>query len=290
VSPDGNLIAFQGLRPAPLESELDSLDIFVYDVNALQMTAVTETHGVVRKNHIPTFSSDGQWLLFVSDRTPVDIPPQWDYYALPINAGVVDTMLASTVRVTNSSNQIVAVSSGVVTPPMKSWNPVQPVLAVVMTTNALMQITMGASGGTTVQTPAYSGRVREISWAPDGSLLAYTNGVAIYTLTVGGTDRTLVHEVQGSDGLGDIGWSPDKTMMVYRVTRGATSWFELKEIGAPSSDPIVLTPSTSGLSLGSYRGQMSLAPVWLDSDALLLLQFQGDTPGIDLLDISAALQ
>lgn len=289
LSPDGNLLAMEARLTAVLTTGVDTLDVFVYDAAAQTLTDVTATHGGTRKNLIPTFSSDGNWLLFLSDRTSVNTPAQWEYFALPVNGGVVDTALTSLVQLTNTNNQVVEVSNGVASLPLKAWNPVSPVLAIVMTNNALMQITVNGSGSTTVQTPQLNPQPRELIWSPDGSVLAYSTGGAIYSVPAGGTERTLLRQAQGSDQFRDLVWSPDLQWIVYRVSRGTSAWFEIKAVGDPDAEAVVLTPATPTRELNSYRRSMSMSPVWLPTDELMLLLFPQDTPSIDILDIGAAL-
>jgi hypothetical protein len=289
LSNDGSIIAFQGQLPTEAyTSEVDSFDVLVHYTQTMETVNLTKGHDNPRRNHLPTFSSDDNWLLFISNRTTSG-GARWEYYALPISGGVVDSAQTSLVQITNSNSQIVTASQGLPNRPLQSWNPFAPVLALVMTNGSLMQITMGPQGGTTAVTPLLT-RPRRLVWTPDGSMISFTDGQGLYTVPTGGTGTTLIHRALDGDGLDDIVWSSDMSRVVYRITRGVVSWFELKEVGDPDAAPIVITPSQSPGSASSYRSAMSLSPIWLPNDVLMLLQFHGDTPGIDLLDISAAIQ
>lgn len=291
LSPDGTMMAYQGLRPGPLSTVVDSMDIFVYYADTGTKVCVTETHGGVRKNHLPTFSSDGNWLLFLSDRTKENEPARWEYYGLKIVGGQVETDSSDTVQITNTNSQLVTIAGGVVNAPLYSWNPLSPIIAMVQTNGSLLQVTMGASGGTSVLTQVPS-RPREFEWSPDGATLAYTDGAAIYTVPAGGSGATLVHQPPVGDTPFDLKWSADQTMMVYRISRGSISWFEILDLTDPNAIPVVLTPSAPSSELSGYRRQMSLAPIWLDSNELIYVSFAagGATPSIDKLDISGAIQ
>jgi hypothetical protein len=289
VSNDGNIIAYQGQLPTEAyTTEVDSFDLFAYYPQTMTTVNLTSGHDNPRRNNLPTFSSDDNWLLFISDRT-VSGGARWEYYALPISGGEVDTAQTSVVQVTNSNSQIARVSQGVVSAPLQSWNPFAPVLALVMTNGNLMQITMGPQGGTTAVTPLLTSP-RRLVWAPDGSMLSFSDGTSLYTVPTGGTGATLIHSAATGDQLDDPAWSADMSLVVYRITRGSTSWFELKEAGDPEGTAVVITPSVAPGTASSYRSAMSLSPIWLPTNELMLLQFHGDTPGIDLLDISAAIQ
>lgn len=286
LSSDGMMMAYQAFRPAPLAVSLDSTDIFVYYATTGRSVAVTETHGIVRRNYLPTFSPDGNWLMFVGEREQNN---EWEYYGLPISGGVVDTMMSATTRLTQTNGQITSFQSGVIQNPVKLWNPTSSILAVVTSEGALLQATIDASGGTSVVVPLLN-RPRELKWSPDGSVLAFSDGQNLYTMPAGGSALTPAHTAAVGDQIRDLVWSPDGALIAYRIVRASISWFELVDPTNASMSPIVLTPASSTGSLSTYQREMSMSPLWLPSDELVYLQFTNGTPGVFRIDISAALQ
>jgi Tol biopolymer transport system component len=285
LSSSGQLLTFQGWRLSENVGDGDSLDVFLWDTSTESMAAVTETHGLDRRNWFPTISTDESWLTFISNRSGGG---QWELYGMKLaGTSVVDTAMSALVRLTDTGGQIAAGSATDLTRPLMQWNPVNPVLALVTSNDALIQMTTNSQGANTVAVIGISGRVRELVWSPDGSQLAISNGVAIYTVTAGGDAAVLQHAGPVGDEIRDVGWSPDMSFMVFRTTRSGNSWFEL--LDTSSGLTVVLTPATSAAELGSYRKLMSLSPIWTANDELLLLLFNGITPGIHSLDISGAL-
>ncbi len=161
-------------------------------------------------------------------------------------------------------------------------------LALVTSTDALIQVTTDGSGASTVAVFGIAKKVRELVWSPDGSQLAISDGVSIYTVAAGGSDAVVRFTGLAGDDLRDVGWSPDLTSLVFRTSRGGKAWFELLDIASGTS--VVLTPAAPAGELSSYRRAMSLSPIWTVDDELLIALFHVDTPGINLLDISGALE
>lgn len=292
LSPGGELIAFQGLHPTPLgnnpETDPDTLDIYVYNVAADTTTNVTATHGSFRSNYYPSFSTDGKWLVFVSDR---DVRGSWEYYGLPVNGQSVATDSAATVRLTATDGQITSGSGLTVSKPMRAWNPASPVMALVTTNGALYQMTMDSQGAQLVQvTGIGSERPREMVWSGDGSQLVTTDGSSIYTVPAGIGAAARQHTAAlAGDLIRDLTWSPDLEWLVYRVTRGQSSWFELLSLTA-GTPPVVLTQAIPAGEIGSYRNVMSTSAVYTPANLLIMLLFDQDTPSINVLDLSGAVQ
>ncbi len=120
-SPGSDLIAYQIFSPFPINGAgVDTLDVVVHTLATGVKQTPTLTHGVRRRNMFPTFSSDGSWLVFVSDRTGRDV---WELYGLPVTGGVVDAVTASTVRLTNTSGRITVRTQQGVPPPQMTWSP-----------------------------------------------------------------------------------------------------------------------------------------------------------------------
>lgn len=292
LSPGGGLVAFQGLHPTALgnhpETEPDTLDIYVYNVGADTTTNVTATHGSFRSNYYPSFSTDGKWLVFVSDR---NVRGSWEYYGLPVNGQSVATDSAATVRLTATDGQITNGSGLTVSKPMKAWNPVSPVMALVTTNGSLYQMVMDSQGASLIQvTGVGSERPREMVWSTDGSELVTTDGASVYTVAAQGGAATRRHTVAlAGDLIRDLTWSPDLKWLVYRVTRGQSSWFELLSLTA-GTPPVVLTQAIPAGEVGSYRNVMSASAVYTPANLLIMLLFDEDTPSINVLDLSGAVQ
>jgi hypothetical protein len=292
LSPGGDLIAYQGLHPTPLgnnpDTDPDTLDIYVYNVAADTTTNVTATHGSFRSNYYPSFSTDGNWLVFVSDR---NVRGSWEYYGLPVNGQSVATDSAATVALTATDGQITSGSGLTVSKPMKVWNPVSPVMALVTTNGELYQMTMGSQGASLVQvTGVGSERPLETVWSADGSELATTDGASVYTVPAGVGTATWQHTAAlTGDLIRDLTWSPDLEWLVYRVTRGQSSWFELLSLTEDHA-PVVLTQAIASGEAGSYRNVMSTSSVYTQANLLIMLLFDQDTPSINVLDLAGAVQ
>jgi hypothetical protein len=284
VSPNSELIAYQGLLQDPAGAYVDSFHVFVFDLVANQTVKVTALHEAPR-HFFPTFSTDGQWLTYVSDPTGRE---RWELYAAPVSGNVVDGSLASRKQLTSTGGTIASGLPTDVKNPLKTWNPVTPVLAIRAADGALYLVQMTATGATVTDVAGVSG-VQELVWSPTGNLLAASRGGRIVTITLAGTATDLVVGVSG-DILRDIAWSPDGEWMVYRVTRGASSWFELLDVDAGVlTAPLPITAATPPGAVAAYRESMSMSPAWTGGDLVICPVFgvgSTATPGVVYLDLS----
>jgi Tol biopolymer transport system component len=293
-SPDSRYVTYGGFLPTPVQGiGIDTFDVFVQDLVTRAIQVPTQTHGQRRRNAFPTFSSDGNWLVFVSDRAGVT---NWEMYGLPITGGVVATDSAETVRLTNTGGSItVGTPGGGLPKPPVLWSPpgTQPSFAVLSIDARLYIVTMSASGGTQTTVTGVDGTPRQFAWSTDGQMLAITDFDKIYTAGLAGT-ATEVHAAVEGDQIRDLRWSPDGKWIAYRVVRGGIGWFELVDVGAGKiTEPAVLTTSTSSNNVTSYARKMDMAPVFSQNNELYLLEFiAGEelTPRVTELDVTGIVQ
>jgi Tol biopolymer transport system component len=293
LSPDNNLITFQVFRPHPAPGNVDTIDVAVYDRMLAREINVTGTHGTRRKNYYPSFSSDGNWLVFVTDRSS---QLEWELYGLPISGGTVATDSADIVRLTDTGGTIAA--ELIPNNPLKEWNPNSsyPTIAIKDANNFLRLIDVNSGSNVTVPLPA---EANNFKWSPDGQKLAISTKVNLYLLdftggVVGNTDLI----VQGSQGdqISNISWSADNDYIAFLVARSGSIWYEVFDVGGATglNSSVIVTPSYTQGSLGSYAGVMSAAPQLAPDLSgtgriLYFLLFDGLTPRMLSLDLSGAL-
>ncbi len=294
ISANGHLVAFQGYLPDRFNAAFDSFEVFVYDL--MQNTRVRVTGGQkFKRSFFPTFSTDQNWLTFVADPTGKS---KWEIYGAAMSGDVVDADYTHFVQLSSTGGSIASGSLPQLQPPLKTWNPVAPELAVVAKDGTLYLIQTNSSGGTTVDVTGLPGPPLEMTWSPDGSALAVIPvapgvGGAIYLMT--GSNAAPLLTVPPGDGLRDLAWSPDGEWMVYRRSRANVSWFELLDIDASElTAPLAITGTWPTGNVSSYRTFMSMSPVWGTGNQLWMPVF-GVTPlsaepGIVTVNISAAVQ
>lgn len=290
-SPSGSWVTYEAFRPNPQAGSIDTFDVCVYDINTQQTVNVTATHNVrgQRRNFFPTFSSDGNWLVFISDRVQFN---QWELFGVPISGGVVDTMLAAVDTLTSTGGLMAELSQSaeVVKNPRKTWNPnpATPVLAIVGADGMLRLVQMTAGGAITTEV-ALEGNVREMVWAPGGGSLAVSTGSKVQLVALGGV-ATSRHTAVSGDALVDLTWSPNGDFLFYRAQRGSGSWFELLDIDAGTNytTSVVITPTDPVGSRPDYAGVCSTASAWAADNVVYMLLFGGTTASIAAVDISGA--
>jgi hypothetical protein len=81
----------------------DSFHVYIHDLIAGKRTLVTYEHTYPR-GFFPTFSTDGDWLVYVLDR---DRTGQWEFYGSPMSGNDVDGSIASMKKFTTTGGQIV---------------------------------------------------------------------------------------------------------------------------------------------------------------------------------------
>jgi len=303
ISPDADLVAYQGFRPDTTETSNDTVDVYIYDVSDGTTTNVTEsdsTTGRRRVNIYPTFSSDFNWLVFVSDRDAIS---NWELYGLPIANGVVATQVESVVRLTEGSLLGAGAWSGVADPLM-AWNPdrTRPILAIVGADGTLKFVQTNAIGATVSPVPELVGTILGIHWSNDGEELAVSiltteiAGVtgrinALYTVSYDGSVTLRTVAEKDSDRIQDMAWSPDDAFIVNRLTRSDRSWFQLIDIdaGTDLTEPLGISAKRKVGDRHVYAGLMSTnARYYEKSDSVFvyMLHFNRDTPSISTLNLS----
>jgi hypothetical protein len=98
------------------------------------------------------------------------------------------------------------------------------------------------------------------------------------------------------DRIVDMVWSPDSRFLVYRVIRGAQSWFELLDIdgGTVWTRPVVVTATVGIGTRGTFAAEMSTAARYSAQNIVHYIQFDvllapNESPTIWTLDISGAV-
>jgi len=305
-SPDQDWITYQGFLPHPQSGSVDTLDVFVYDIQTQEETNVTsgDTTSVRRRNSHPTYSTDFAWLVYVSDRTSRD---QWDLYGQKITGGVVDTDPKNVVRMTTGG--LIGLGPGeTLGEPDMAWNSSQPVLAVVGaggSDGGLHLIQTNGSGANTTDVTEVGTSVLEFAWSANGAVLAISSLInspsaggtvnAVFTSTPSGVVSKKYEAIMG-DRIVDMVWSPDSRFLVYRVVRGGQAWFELLDIdgGTVWTRPVVVT-ATVGIGIRStFAAEMSTAARYSAENIVHYIQFDvllepDNSPTIWTLDISGAV-
>lgn len=296
VSPDGQLIAYQGVVTNSFSASLDSVDIFVYRPAGPNRERATGTH-TNHKNFFPSFSTDQNWLTFISDRGGAN---QWEIYAMPVAGTTVDTSPASVVRLTDTGGTIAATRpGGVPALPLRAWSRGVSTLATVSGDNILYLMTTSGAGATLVDVPGIPVSIQELVWSPSGALLAVVatgkdsedrSVMQIYTVA-GGTAQ-LRYQALSGDLLRDVVFSPDAQWMVFRLTRSGLAWLEILDLsGGVLTSSVAITGTLPAGGAAEYRAVMSLSPAWGAGDILYVPVFQGGaTPAIMSLDVSGAIQ
>jgi hypothetical protein len=294
VSPDGQMIAYQGQVTDPFTASLDSFDIFIYKPAGPTRTRATLTH-TNHRNFYPSFSTDQNWLTFISDRGGAN---QWEMYGMPVSGTTVDTNPASVVRLTDTGGTVTNTLSGVPVPPRRLWNPAMPKLAMI-TADGILSILTTAGGGATLQevTGLPTG-IQELAWSGGGNSLAVvTTGGKVgdrnvsQVFLVTGTSAQLLHTAAVGDGIRDVLLVPGGQLLVYRVSRGASAWFEVLDLTGALEAPVPVMATLPGGDAAIYRSIMSLAPVWANGNKLIGPAFIApETPGIIQIDLSGAVQ
>lgn len=292
-SPDSQLLAWSAFRPGPIASEPDTFDIEVFTRQTQQSERVTLTHGRIRHNYFPTFSSDQKWLFFISDRTRGS---QWDFYALPVTGTTVATDSAATVKMTATGGLMATGTTVALSRPLMLWNgnAATPIMAHFNNAgDAIVRfIKPHATGADIVEVSGVPPGVQEFSWSDDGSLLAASVSDAIYVITPDG-NGTLARQSLPGDGLRDIIWTMDKEWLVYRVTRSTLSWFELFDYAAGRlEEPIVFASTFVSGNVSAYRRGMSMTAEINSASVFYAPMFPVGqmTPAIHSIDLSGILQ
>ena len=289
MSADGSLIAYELFFPFVVAGVVDTFDVNLYSLNTSTETNVTARHGVFRKNYYPTISTDGNWLMFVSDRTAQLV---WEYYGLPITAGSVPLDSAAVVRITNTGGKI----GNDLEPaePMTDWNP-DPTVSVLAVTNYQGALYIVDPNAQTHVVVGLDSKLRDFKWSDSGDFLAASTGANLYIIdystgVLGDVD--LVYESQPGDIILDIAWSRDSNFLIYRVRRSSSIWYELYDHGGSTglTQPVIITSAFAQGSLDDYLDLMSTRPAWSAAGEVFFLLFGSSTPGLYRLDLSGVIQ
>ncbi|MGD8414142.1 MAG: hypothetical protein PVF33_07910 [Candidatus Latescibacterota bacterium] len=303
-SPNGNWITYQKWRPNPQAGNIDTLDVAVCNLQTDEETVVTDTdRRTQRKNLFPTYSTNGNWLVFVSDRTKQNT---WDFFGNRLTGGgaIADT----TVQLTTGG--LVGLGSvGSLGTPMLQWNPAQPVLAMVGgggSDEGLHLVSVTTGGANVANVTDVGNNILEIAWSGNGQILAVSalvdaasgEGVenAIFTVTTAGT-VTRRHTARADDRVFDMGWSNDGKFLVYRLVRRSNSWLKLLDVdgGTNLTAPLSLIGEVSDGNRATYSLEMSTAARYGTGNTVYYALFDLDitaqgTPTIWTLDVTSVVQ
>jgi len=293
-SPDKNLITFQVFRPFPVTGNVDTFDVAVYDRSMGKEINITGTHGKRRRNFYPSFSSDGSWLVFISNRTG---QLEWELYGMPVSGGTVATDSADVVKLTDTGGTIA--SDLIPAKPRMAWNPNSafPTIAIMDANNFLRLINVNSGSDETVPLPA---EATSFVWSSNGQHLVISTKSDLYLLDFsGGAPGTvdLIVEGKAGDVLSGVAWSDDNEYLAFIVTRSGKMWYEIFDVGGATglNQTVIVTPSFSQGLLGSYatvinpKPQMAAKPSPGTGKMLYFLRFDGSTASIFDLDMSGAL-
>jgi len=300
VSADGQFVAFQGglfdQLATPAQGGVDTFAVYLYHYPSRTVHRATFKGNAERSEvsnaFYPSVSSDGQHLVFVSDRGG---PTIWEYYALPITGTSVtpDTIQDALVQLTDTGGQM---ASGTAIPPSKlqaQWHPGSiPVLAVIGGDAKLRLVNTNGGGAVLVTAP---GKVTDIRWAPSGDLLAAVitdpDGIAaIHQVSLAGATEVITAADAG-DKVADIAWSPDGEILIYTIARGTDVWYEMFDFGGSTglTEPVRISPATKPTARAKAYGPplQSLRPSWrAASRVAYLFVLDESTPGVVSVDLS----
>lgn len=306
-SRDENWVTYQGYKTTSQTGGVDTLDIYIYNLLTDEETVVTESDIVRlgRRNLYPTFSTDLNWVVYVSETDSVQ-RDLWDLYGRRIQGGNIS---ADRTRLT-TGGLIGLNTMSLLGRPIQQWNPSQPIVAVVGgagSDGGLHLVTTSGSGATTVDVRECGDGVKEVTWTTDGQALAVAAVVpadgggnddvdAIFTVTAAGV-ATRRHSARVGDLIVDLEWSHDGKFVLYRVIRFTESWFELLDIdgGTNFTEPVAISPSLDIGWRGDYASQMSTASAYGPDNVVRNILFDANlsasgTPTIWSLDLTPAVQ
>lgn len=291
-SPDKSLLAYQVWFPdlilPPSQGGVDTFVVAIWDIATETEKRVAvggAASGAAGLNFQPTFSTDGNHLVYLADTTGTG---EWELYALPVVGGTVpvDT-LTPPVRLTNTNGNMASGSVPLNNP--KIWNPVTPLLATLDDDGLIRLVPTDGSGDILVNIP---GSVSSLVWSPSGNELAVSAGNLIYRVSTSGVP-TLIWEGTAGDGFNDLAWASDESLLLYSVRRLGDSWYEILDLTGNLGFTIPLRVS-AGIPQGNaadYRSIGSLSPVWAASapTAYMLFFDAGPTPRICWMDFSGLI-
>ena len=286
-SPDGRLLTYQVWFPdsltPPSQGGVDSFVVAIWDLATLTEKRVAVqpqlfgTPGTSGLNFHPTFSSDGNHLVYMADPTATGA---YELYALPVIGGTVPVDSSTTPLQLTSTGGIMGIGATPARQPT-AWNPNPsiPVLATTALDSKLRLVPTDGSGDILVNV---FGSALEFVWSPSGQDLVMTTGGTIFRVSsTGGV--TQVHAAIAGDALSRLSWSSDEKYLLYSVKRLNDTWYELIDLSGSLgfTDPLRVTPTSPPGDATTYGIIGSISPVWAPSDpTAYMLFFEGSTPRI----------
>ena len=159
---------------SPEQGGVDTFDVYVYNVASMERHRITNRG----KNFFPTFSSDGSFLTFISDRDTLS--EGWELFEFPVSGGVIDTNETELLQLTHTGGFITSSTvEGTANKPNFTWNPNAslPVLALVSADRRLRFI---RTDGSVQVVQGIQGTPNDMVWSNDGSKLAVSSGEGLY--------------------------------------------------------------------------------------------------------------
>jgi Tol biopolymer transport system component len=237
------------------------------------------------QNFYPTFSPDGNRLVYMSKRTGEG----YELYALPVIGDSIPLDSLTTPTQLTFSNG--AMGSG--TPPIAqplAWSPdvANPVLATLDRNGRLRLVPADGSGD---QLVVLAGNVSEFKWSPSGGDLLVAVANSLVRVRLSGSTVTVsgVLTAPSGDNLGALSWSSEEEFLLYSVRRLNDIWYEIFDLtGALGlNGPLTVTPSSPVGEALLYSALGSNSPVWSPaSEAFMLFFDTGSTPRICKMDFS----
>lgn len=183
-SPDGSLLVYQGRNAAIQEIG----NLFVVDVATEETTQITDLdpafYGLWAL--LPSFSPDGETIIFHKPRGPGDASTRWDLWSVPVAGG------EPALVVRNASMGVYAPDGETLAyldSPRGEW-----------TSSRLM---VADADGSDPRVLVQGDRIEFPRWSPDGTRIAYTDGDGIHVVDVSTGEASLVAEGGTSDWFGD---------------------------------------------------------------------------------------
>lgn len=282
-SPDGSFLTFAGAlldETLPQAGGTDTFVVYTYDIAGGSLEQATYRGN----NHYPSISTDGNYVVFTSDRSgPVNFAI-WELYALPLQGGVANDTITPPTQLTDTGG-LMGAEGMFPGARLRVWNPMLPILAITDINNQLYFVDPSIPSFADAATG-----VRDMAWSPDGQYLAITRP-ADGTIDVLDQSGSVVksHQAIGRDLVSNVSWSPDGQFLIFTIDRLEKTWWELWDVGGNTnlSAPVRITSGIDPGSRDSYTPFMSIRPVWNSTGLVAhLLRFDGTTAAATRIDLS----
>lgn len=280
ISTDGALVAFQVFKAAvllPEQGGVDTFNVYVYNKNTAQTMRIM----TASRDFYPSFSNNGQYLTFISNRNAT---AGWELFAFPVSGGTVDTLSAHVVQLSSTGGLIASGSPP--SAPIRAWNPnsAHPFLAIVGADKKLRLVGMD---GTYDAVQGISGIVTSMSWSGNGTRLAVSTGNTIYSVDLNRTAQ-VVHTSHEGDLIGDLAWIDNDGLILYNIKRLGSTWFELIDVGSSAAitGALKVTPKMPASGIEDYRDVCSLRASWKSNAEIYTPVFLTGTPGVIRMNLS----